>query len=169
METVVLRPAAVYGPRDTDLLPLFKMAQSGWLIVPADSGLLQPVYVTEVALAVLAAASRPAGFGPFPVAESARYSWREVTVCLEDALGCAIHTVRLPATAFELAGRAAEWAVKSLGSAPIFDKRRAQDLAVYSWTCDPSGTEDALGWRAAVPLSEGLGRTAKWYREAGWL
>jgi len=52
---------------------------------------------------------------------------------------------------------------------PIFDERRARDLALNAWTCDVSGTEKALRWRAEVPLFEGLGRTARWYRRAGWL
>jgi nucleoside-diphosphate-sugar epimerase len=170
METVALRPAAVYGPRDTDLLPLFKMARSGWLVLPYGPGLLQPVYVADVARAVLATARREAvGFGPFPVAEAAHYNWHRIVAGLEAALEHPIRTVRLPAPIFELAGRVAEWAAKPLGTPPVFDERRARDLAVYTWTCDPSGAEQALGWRTEVPLSEGLKRTAGWYRQSGWL
>jgi nucleoside-diphosphate-sugar epimerase len=169
METVALRPAAVYGPRDTDFLSLFKMARSGWLFIPSDPGPLQPVYATDVAQAALAAAHKAVGFGPFPVAGAARYAWDEIAAGLEKALGRSVRTVRLPATVFELAGRAAEWAAKLRGSTPIFDERRARDLAVHSWTCDPSDTERVLGWRAEVPLFEGLKRTAGWYRQAGWL
>ena len=169
METVALRPAAVYGPRDTDFLPLFKMARNGWLFIPSDPGPLQPVYATDVAQAALAAARKPVGFGPFPVAEAARYAWEEVVVGLEQALSRPVRTVRVPAAVFALAGRTAEWAAKLRGSTPIFDERRARDLAVHTWTCDPSGTEQALGWRAEVPLFEGLKHTARWYRQAGWL
>src|SRR3712207_835439 len=56
MEAVALRPSGVYGPRDTDLLPLFKMASAGWLPVPSGAGSLQPVYAEDVAQAALAAA-----------------------------------------------------------------------------------------------------------------
>jgi nucleoside-diphosphate-sugar epimerase len=169
METVVLRPAAVYGPRDTDFLPLFKMARNGWLFVPSDPGPLQPVYAADVAQAALAAARKTVGFGPFPVAGAARYAWDEVVIGIEQALGRSVRTVRVPAPVFALSGRTAEWAAKLRGSAPTFDERRARDLAVHTWTCDPSGTERALGWRAQVPLFEGLKRTARWYRQAGWL
>lgn len=170
METVALRPAAVYGPRDTDFLPLCKMASGGWLALPPGSGLLQPVYVADVARAVLAAARHEdVGFGPFPVAEPARYTWQQVVAGLEGALERPVRTVRLPALVFELAGRVAEWAAKPLGSPPIFDERRARDLAVHAWTCDPSGAERALKWHAEVSLREGLKRTVRWYRRAGWL
>ena len=169
IEAVVLRPAAVYGPRDTDLLPLFKMASSGWLPVPSDAGPLQPAYAEDVARAALAAAREPAGFGPFPVAESRRYAWPDVVSGLEKVLGRPVRAVSLPTAAFVLAGRVAEWIARPLSAVPLFDERRAHDLAINTWTCDVSGTEEALRWRAEVPLSEGLERTARWYRQAGWL
>ncbi len=169
MEAVALRPAAVYGPRDTDLLPLFKMASHGWLPLPSGPNILQPVYATDVARAALAAARDPAGFGPFPVAENKRYTWEDVVAGLEKALGRTIRAVRVPAAAFTLAGRAAEWAARPLSAVPVFDERRGRDLAVHVWTCDTSATERALRWRAEVALFEGLERTARWYGQERWL
>jgi nucleoside-diphosphate-sugar epimerase len=169
METVVLRPAAVYGPRDTDLLPLFKMARRGWLPVPSGANLLQPVYATDVAMAALAAAREPVGSGPFPVAERARYTWKDVVAGLEEALGRTIRAVRMAAASFTLAGRAAELAARPFSAVPPFDERRTRDLAVHTWTCDTSVTEEALRWEAKVALPEGLERTARWYGQAGWL
>jgi nucleoside-diphosphate-sugar epimerase len=169
MEAVVLRPVAVYGPRDTDLLPLFKMARGGWLPIPSGTSSLQPVYATDVARAALATARAPVGFGPFAVAENRRYTWKDVIAGLERALGRTVRAVRVPASAFTLAGRAAEWAARPLSAVPVLDERRGRDLAVHTWTCDTSATEQALGWRAEVALSEGLERTARWYGQAGWL
>ncbi len=169
MEAVALRPAGVYGPRDKDLLPLFKMAGAGWLLLPSTTNLLQPVYAEDVARAALAAAREAPGFGPFPVAEAARYTWGDVVAGLQRALGRPVRAVSLPAAAFMLAGRVAEWAARPLSAVPVFDERRGRDLALRTWTCDTSATERALGWRAEVPLFEGLERTARWYRQAGWL
>jgi nucleoside-diphosphate-sugar epimerase len=169
MKTVALRPAAVYGPRDTALLPLFKLAHAGWLPIPSGPNLLQPVYATDVAGAALAAAREPVGFGPFSVAENRRYTWKDVVAGLEKALGRRVRGVRLPATTFTLAGRAAELAARPFSAIPVFDERRGRDLALHTWTCDTTTTEQALGWRAEVPLFEGLDRTARWYGRAGWL
>jgi nucleoside-diphosphate-sugar epimerase len=168
LRPVILRPAAVYGPRDRDFLPLFRLARSGWLPVPASANPLQPVYAADVARAVLLAL-RKDGPGPFPLAEEARYSWREVAEALEAALGRRVRPVRLPTAGFVLAGRAAGLTARLRGAPPAFDERRARDIAVHAWTCDPSAAERALGWRAGVPLPEGLGHTAGWYRREGWL
>ncbi len=169
MEVVALRPAGVYGPRDTDFLPLIKLASAGWLLIPDASLLLQPAYAEDVARAVLAAARSSAGFGPYPVAEPARYAWQDVAEGLGLALGRPVRTLRLPAAVLLLAGRVAQQAGRLPGVVPVLDERRARDLAVNAWSCDVSGTEEALGWRAEVPLLEGLERTVRWYRRAGWL
>src|SRR5918998_277274 len=126
MEAVVLRPVAVYGPPDTDLPPLFKMAKRGWPPVPSGANLLQPVYATDVARAALAAVREPLGFGPFPVAENRLYTWKEVIAGLEKALGRTVRTVRLPAAAFTLAGRAAEWGARPFLAVPLFDGARGR-------------------------------------------
>lgn len=169
MERVVLRPSAVYGPRDRDFLPLFRMARRGFLVLPSGPGALQPVYASDVADAALAAARGGARFGPYPVAGRDRYGWEELAATMERALGRRVRTARLPAAAFTLAGRVAERAAEALGSTPLLDERRTQDLAVYAWTCDPSTTERELGWRARVPLCEGVERSLRWYREVGWV
>ena len=169
MEVVALRPAAVYGPRDRDFLPLIKLARAGWLVVPDNHLLLQPVYATDVARAALTAARGSVGFGPFPVAEPGRYGWRDVAEGLGRALGRPVRTVRIPAALLVSAGVVAERAAGMWGLDPPLDERRARDLAVNSWTCDVSGTQEALAWRAEVPLYEGLQRTVRWYRRAGWL
>ena len=170
MEAVVLRPAAVYGPRDMDFLPLFRMALAGLLFVPRSAGSLQPVYVDDVTRATVAATGEDdVGFGPFPVAGEQAHVWQDVVAGLEKALGRPVRAVRLPAAAFLLAGGASEWMAQIRGRAAFFDERRARDLAIHTWTCELSGTEEALGWRAEVPLFEGLQRTARWYMQAGWL
>lgn len=169
METVALRPAGVYGPRDTDFLPLIKLARRGWMVIPNDTLRLQPVYASDMARATLAATRGRVGFGPFPVAEPCRYSWREVAEGLALALKRPVRAVRLPSALVVSAGRVAERAAALPGVVPVLDGRRAMDLAVNAWTCDVSETEVAMGWRAEVPLFEGIGRTVRWYRRAGWL
>jgi nucleoside-diphosphate-sugar epimerase len=170
MEAIVLRPAAIYGPRDRDFLPLFKMARAGLLLFPSSAGPLQPVYVDDMARAALAATGGDdVGFGPFPVAGGQTYAWQDVVTGLEKAFERHMRAVRLPAGAFLLAGAASEQVARIRGQAGPFDQRRARDLAVHTWTCEVSGTEEALGWRAEVPLFEGLQRTARWYLRAGWL
>lgn len=168
MAVVVLRPGGVYGPRDVDLLPLFRMASRGWLVVPAGGGSIQPIYVTDVAGAVLAAVEE-GGFGPHALAGEGQHAWDELTTALEAAVGRRVSAIPLPGAVLVAAGAAAEAVGRLTGKAPALDRRRARDLARHQWTCDPEPAEEALGWRPVVELREGLSRTAAWYRRAGWI
>ena len=169
LEVVILRPGGVYGPRDRDLLPMFRMAQRGFLLIPSSSAPLQPIFVEDVTEAVLSAVSHTAPDDPLPLAERARYGWIEVAGALGDALGRSVRAIRVPYATFWTAGLLGELGARVTRTPPAMDRRQARDFARYSWTCDPSATETALDWKARVALPEGLTRTAGWYREVGWV
>lgn len=64
LSVIVLRPPAVYGPRDRDLLPFFRLAARGFLPVPrGPERRLQLIYVADLARAIRMAAFHP---GPAP-------------------------------------------------------------------------------------------------------
>ena len=164
-----LAVGGVYGPRDTDLLPLFALARRGLVLVPARDLAIQPIFVGDLADMIVQVVAQPLGVGPWPVAEPSRYPWSEVARCLADALERPVRPLHLPAVAFEVLALAAEGVARLRHDTPLLDRRRARDLAAYSYTCDTSATEAASGWQARVLLPEGLIRTALWYREHGWL
>lgn len=170
MEVTVLRPGGVYGPRDSDLLPLFRLAARGWTAIPRSHAPLQPVYVADVVSAVLAALRAEAAPGPLPIAAAERHSWPALATALMAAVGRPGRVLRLPSAVFLAVGALSELAGRLAGKAPAFDRRRARDLSAYAWTCDIESSRRVLDpWRPRVGIEEGLARTAEWYRRRGWL
>ena len=170
MDVVILRPGGIYGPRDTDLFPLFENGSKGWMVAPLGSPPLQPVYVTDVArLCVAAGTGEFTGTGPYPVAGEGRYAWREVRDGLAAALGRPVRTIWLPKTLFVFAGTVVEAGARLARREPPLDRRNALDLSKHGWTCDTAPTREAFGWKEEVPLPDGLARAVAWYRKAGWL
>ncbi len=170
LEAGVLRPGGVYGPRDRELLPLFRLAARGFVPVPGVVGRLQPVYATDVAAAVvraLEAETRSAG--PLPLGGPEIHSWEEIAEALGAAVGRRVRPLRLPPSLFLAAGTLAELAAAVLRRAPELDRRRARDLTRLDWTCELEPAEKQLGWRPAVELEHGLTEAAEWYRRRGWL
>lgn len=167
----VLRPGGIYGPRDSDMLVLFRTAARGLLVLPSVEGRLQPVYVGDVARAALRAlesadASDP---GPLPVVDEQVHTWSDVGDALASAIDRRTRMLRLPPAAFLAAGAAAELAAKLTSGAPAFDRRRARDLTERSFTSGIEETRRALGWEPETSLREGMAKTVAWYREHGWL
>lgn len=169
MDVIILRPGGVYGPRDTDMLPLFRMAGRGYLTVPAEETLLQPVYVGDVAEAVIRSLHAEAGPGPYPVVGAERRSWPEVAEILGEAMGRPLRTYRIPSRILVAAGAVLELVARVTRRPPALDRRRARDLALRRWTADPTAAERALGWRPRVGLALGMRHTVRWYRDQGWL
>jgi nucleoside-diphosphate-sugar epimerase len=169
VEIILLRPAGIYGPRDTDLLTLFQLAKYGVLTVPAINGRLQPIHVRDVAEAVLATLQGKAQLGPFEIAEANTYSWQDMASMLEVAMNKKLRVLKIPREVFLTAGYASETISKLLNQAPKLDRRRAKSLAYYTYTCDIQPFKEAFAWQARIPLQEGLKETAEWYKQNNWL
>jgi nucleoside-diphosphate-sugar epimerase len=169
IEIILLRPAGVYGPRDTDLLTLFQMANYGFLTVPATKGRLQPVHGRDVAEAVLASLEGKVQLGPFAIAEANTYSWQDMAEILGIAMNKKLRVLKIPREVFLGAGYAFETLSKLFNQAPKLDRRRAKSLAYYTYTCDTRPFNHAFGWQAKISLQEGLRETAEWYKQNKWL
>lgn len=169
MNGVALRIGGVYGPRDTDLLPLFQSASYGILPLPPRSLHAQPIYVADVVSAVIAALEDSVAFGPWPVSHPETHSWGELGAEVGTAIARRVVRVHVPAFAFMTAARISEHLAAWRGVAPTLDLRRAEDLAHFSYTTDVSPTRTHFGWDPQFPASQGLASTARWYREQGWI
>ena len=169
MRAIALRLGGVYGPRDTDLLPLFQAAARGFLPLPPRGLHAQPVYVGDAVAAVLAALDADVPFGPWTIPGAARHPWSELGELVSAALGRRVATFHVPRSVFLTAARASERIARLRREAPRLDLRRAEDLACFSYTDDPGPAGAALGWRPEVSAREGLAATAGWYRRQGWL
>ena len=169
MGAVALRLGGVYGPRDTDLLPLFQAASWGILPLPPRGLEAQPVHVTDAVEAVLAALERTAEFGPWTVAGASARPWQDFGGMVGEALGRRVATIHVPRFVYLWTARVSELVAGWRGVPPRLDLRRAEDLASFSYTGDIGATLDALGWRPMMSMRDGLIETAAWYRGQGWL
>ena len=147
MRPVILRPGAIYGPRDQESLELFRLARSGMLPVPSNRGRLQPVFVKDVAEAVVRTASRrDLDMGPYAIVGPEIVTWEQLGRALENAVGRKLRLVRVPGPLWQVGGAVSETAARLFGQTPQFDRRTADDLARFQWTASLDPAEAALGW-----------------------
>ena len=168
VETVILRAPAVYGPGDRALLPYFRLVKR-W-VAPAPAGperRVHLVYVEDLAVALARAADAPAG--TYAVAEPVEHPWGAVVQQVALAMGRRPLRIPLPPALVRAAGGLAERFGGMLGGAGVFNREKAEELLASAWVCDLAGSEALLPRGEATPLAEGIGRTARWYREHGWV
>ncbi len=168
---VIVRPSAIYGPRDTDVFELFSWATKGYILdVGGGERFMNWCHVEDVAEALLlaGAAQVPSGSIYF-AAEDRIYSSFEFREALLRTGGVSARLVTVPPWAGYLIGALAEAAGRMRGKATILNRQKVREAVERYWTCDLGKTHADLGFRAQMPLERGLAATWSWYRENGWL
>lgn len=168
---VILRPSAVYGPRDRDMFALFRWAAKGLTIeIAGGERYINPCYVEDLADALSSASVNQVPNGSvYCVAEERAYSWTEFRQLLLAAGGVGAHNFRIPYWLAYLIGASSELGGLFSGKAPITNRQKVREAAQRYWVCDLTAIRHDLGFTARHPLEEGLRITWEWYREHGWL
>ncbi|MEE9455880.1 MAG: NAD-dependent epimerase/dehydratase family protein [bacterium] len=168
---VIIRPSAVYGPRDTDMFLFFKFINKG--VEPAlgwDNRYLSLCYVGDVVDALLLAGrNKRARSEVYFVAHDEVWDWRGVARAVAAALGVKTRTVRVPKVVLFGAATIAELASTLSGKVATLNRERARVMLEEFWVCDISKARKELGFIPRVGFAEGAKLTTAWYREQGWL
>jgi nucleoside-diphosphate-sugar epimerase len=168
----VVRPSAVYGPRDADFLPVFRAAARGVALYPGPrDAAVSLVYVGDLARALVLAAATPAAAGrAYFVAGEERASWPAVYAAAAAAAGRRVRwAAGAPAWALSAAGVAGDAYAALTGRHPLLTGEKARLARPRWWCCSAARARVELGWRAEVGLAEGARRTRAWYRAQGLL
>lgn len=171
LETVILRPCALYGRGDPGrFLMIFRQVQKGFFpMFGRRNPLYHTVYIENFVDACLLAMEPGRGAGrAYLVADEECPSIEELVRLAGDVLGVDVKIWRFPLWPLVAAGHVVEKACKPLGiSPPIYPRRVDWFRQTRAFNIDRAKRE--LGYRPRFTLREGLEETAGWYRRHGWL
>jgi dihydroflavonol-4-reductase len=167
----ILRPPAVYGPRDRAFLPLFRAAARGLVPLLGDGAqAITLVHAADLARALVAAAVSDATVaGTYHAGHPVPVTQRALADAMGRAVGRRVRCLRLPAPLVRGVLGAAGAVARTLGRAPLLDGDKANELLAPGWVCSSEALRRDAGWTAEIPLDRGLAKTARACREAGWL
>jgi dihydroflavonol-4-reductase len=170
METIILRPAWVYGPLCPRTQKLVRtIARKRFFFVGDGATLRHPIYISDMLEAFELAATRlvPGGETVI-VAGPETVSVRQLVELIIEALGMHYVPPRVPWWFMEAACLAMEKSFGLLGREPPFSRR---SLKFFSETSayDTAKAERLLGFKAQVDTREGFRRTLRHYRDHGIL
>ena len=145
MDVVILRPPAVYGPRDRDFFLFFLWAMRGVLAIPAGGErMLQLIHVHDLVDALIRAATLANAAGIYHIAEARSYAWADVVTWIAKAVGKRVRTVRVPHWLVRTAAAVSEFGAATVGKDTIFNRDKARELLAPGWLCEnssrPEGT-----------------------------
>lgn len=166
----IVRPCAIYGPGDTRLLKVFRMARSGFfLALGTGRTLYHLIHVQDLAAILERAACHPDAVGEAFIAGA------DVPIRLDDmartigrGLGRSVRVIRFPAQPVFVMADVCEALCKPFGLEPPLHRRR---VAFYTKdrAFDTRKLRERLGYRCEFDNESGLIGTARWYADHGWI
>jgi nucleoside-diphosphate-sugar epimerase len=167
----ILRPAAVYGPRDTELLTVFqKLKQRLMPLVSGAKRSVHVVYGPDVAAAVLCSLLHERAAGEtYHVAADPPCTDEELMEEIAAQLGCRPLRLRIPRPGLYLAAAIQEILSLATGRPNMLSRQKLPELLAPGWVCSTEKIRKELGFSAPTSLKEGISRTLEWYRGEGWL
>ncbi len=165
LPVTIVRPPAVFGPRDRDFFLVFK-AVHGRLFPFWGKASYSLIYVEDLVQGMILAAEHQQSAGKvYYLADSRVYSNEDILAAVSHALGRKAFRVRLPRML--LPGLAL--VLKKIGKKGIINPDKIREIRYPDWTCDPARALNELGYYSETSLGEGFRNTADWYRKEKWL
>jgi len=168
----IVRPPIVYGEWDRATLRIFALANRGVLPLFGDgSQELSAIHGADLAQALTAAAeSAPAEGRVYFAAHPEMTTARGLGLAVGRAVGRAHPLViPIPVPIARVLLTVVGTAARVAGQASVLSAERAPEFLAPAWTCRADALTRDTGWRAQIDLATGLERTARWYRQEGWL
>ena len=169
LDWTVVRPPAVYGPRDTEMLELFRLARHGVVPLPPN-GKLSIIHVADLAqlLLLLVPSGEEVTHQMFEPDDGEPGCWTHVR--LAHAIGAALdRRIRPLSLSLRMVGWAARADRMVRGRNAKLTPDRARYMCHPDWTVGEGLMPPPSLWRPRIDTPEGLRATATWYHEAGWL
>ena len=167
----IVRPPAVYGPRDVDIFLFFQMINRGIMPILGDTNkLLSLVHVKDLVAGIYTAAVSERAIGEtYFLTDGEIHTWLEIERVIADALEMRPLKVKVPLFLLDFISIFTEAAAKITRQTPTLNRQRVRDLKQRFWICDSTKAQKELDYRPTYFLQKGMQETADWYRTNGWL
>jgi nucleoside-diphosphate-sugar epimerase len=160
----ILRPAAVYGPRDKDFLVLFKMVKKG--IFPYwGKSYYSFLYVDDLIQGIILCAERKEAEGKiYFMSENTVHTNEEVVKLISSALNAKAVRLKVPKFVMPFCSF-----IGDKTHAKIINKDKMKEFTHSHWICNSIKVKEEIGFIPRVAIKKGMKWTADWYRIHKWL
>jgi len=167
---IVIRPTAVYGPREKDIFILFKTISRG--LEPHIGSFKQHlsfVYVKDLADVIVNALFSEVSGKRYNVSDGYVYDRYVLASTVKKAIGKRTFKFHIPVGVVGLMASFMDLLYINSKNTPTLNKEKMAELTAVNWACNIDSAKEDLGYAPQFNLGRGILATIKWYRENGWL
>lgn len=171
LSITLIRPPAVYGPREEQIFTLFKIMNKGIAPIVGDgeNPKISLLYVDDLIQAILLAADQKlAGVHTYFVSGDRDTNWNEISEIVKTVLNKKLTTINLRSTWVKNIAGIIETTASFFGTYPVINREKANEM-VLEWTCSHQKATNELHYKPEYTLEEGISRTIRWYKKHNWL
>lgn len=163
LQWTALRPPAVYGPGDRELVPLFQAMRRGWLPLagPRDAR-FSLLHVSDLATATLAWLSAQDARRAFELDDGMpqAYDWNSVVDLAQKSWRRRIRAARVPLPMLQCVSWINLALARATGRDPMLTPGKVRELSHMDWVCDNAPIIRYLDWEPKIRLADALARPA---------
>jgi dihydroflavonol-4-reductase len=167
----IIRPPTVFGPRDADVLDVFRLAK--FRLVPCLAGpdrYISIIYVQDLVEGIYAACVSPDALSSIYFAANPEpVIWRRFVSDVARICGYSAITVPVPLAALRIISAAGDLVGKLSGAAPLLRSEKLQEMLQIAWVCSSEKAYKDLNWLPKTSLEDAIKQTNAWYRQKGWI
>lgn len=167
---IVLRPTAVYGPREKDILILLRTISRGMeAYIGRVEQQLSFVYVKDLASVAINALFSELSAVAFNISDGRSYGQYELADLSKQILNRKTWRLHVPHGIIKALAFGMERVYGWRGKTPALNVEKLQELTAVNWHCSIDKAKAELGFHPRYSLEQGLRETLHWYRQHNWI
>jgi nucleoside-diphosphate-sugar epimerase len=168
---VIIRPPAVFGPRDTEILVYFKTFSKGRnSVIGFNEKYLSLIYVYDLVSGIILAAEKNTVSGSiYFICSDKEYNWNDIGNITSKLLGKKAIKLKVPHWFVYSVGAIAQFFSLFSKNAATLNLEKCFDLTRKKWVFSNEKAKNELGFKEKYTLEESFGKTIDWYKEMKWI
>lgn len=170
LPVTVLRPPAIYGPRDKDVFVFFKYAQKSFFPVANTEKHFNISFVSDVVDGIIGAIESDRAAGQiYNIGDDTVFSWRSLAETLIETINSRARIIQIPESVFYLSAFFSEVFARLTEKPAVISFDKLREIKQKDWLFSAEKAKNDFGYKPRISLEKGIKITYDWYLRKGWL
>ncbi len=167
---LILRPTAVFGPRDAELFTLFSIVSKGFeFYIGTDKQRLSFIYVKDFVDLLFGALESEVTNKIYYLSDGKNYLIKDFAQAIKSSMTKKTLKIIVPVPIVSAIAFILEKLLGAFGKVPALNSEKMAELTSANWTCDMIPFFNDVSARPKYDLQSAIDETVTWYKQENWI